>query len=155
MAGSLGGFGNQGQFVTYADLLAAADAGQFVSCSLSSSGASETIPAQQIVGGLYQRTGATAAVAATTDTAANIIAALGPNTKVGQTFLLYYFNTNTAAGAVTISGGTGVTMAGIQVVPILNGVLFLGTVVSTTTITLTGVSIMGGQDLPGTQFTSI
>lgn len=155
MAGSLGGFGNQAQLVPYADLLAAANAGQFVNFSLSSSGASETIPAQQIVGGSYQRSGATSAVTATTDTAANIIAALGPNLKVGQTFVFYYTNNNTGAGAVTIAGGTGVTVSGISVAPILNTVTYIGTVVSSTAITLQGVSVIGGQDLPGFQYTSI
>jgi|SRR6185312_12019903 len=155
MAGSIGSFGNQGQFVTYADMLAASNAGQFVNFSLSSSGASETIPASQIVGGLYQRSGATAAVTATTDTAANIIAALGPTVKVGQTFVLFYTNNNTAAGAVTMAGGTGVTVSGTSVVPVYNTGVFVGTVASATTIALQGVYTSGGVDLPGFQFTTI
>lgn len=155
MAGSLGGFGNQGAFVPYGDLLGAANAMQVVPFALAGAGVTDTIAAAQIVGGSYQRSGATAAVAATTDTAAAIIAALGPVLKIGQTFTFDYTNNNTAAGAVTVGGGTGVTVAGIAIVPVLNTVRFVGTVVSATTITLSGVSTIGGQDLPGFQFTTI
>lgn len=155
MANSIGGFGNQGSFVTYADMLAAVIADQFGSFTLASVGAADTIAAQQIVGGLYARSGATAAVVATTDTATAIIAALGGTVRVGQTFTLFYTNNNTAAGVVTVTAGTGVTMAGTVAVPIGNTVMFLGTVVTATTVALTGVYTVGGQDLPGTQFSTI
>lgn len=153
MAGSFGTFGNVGGYVPYADMLSAANGLQPVSFSLSSSGASETIAAAQIVGGIYIRSGATAAVTATTDTAAAIIAALGG--RVGQTFTFSYTNSNTAAGAVTIAGGTGVTMSGTAVVPIGYTSRFIGTIVTATTITLTNISVVAEQTFPATQFTSV
>lgn len=153
MAGSLGAFGNVGGYVPYADMLAASNGLQPQSFSLSSAGASETIAAAQIVGGVYTRSGATAAVTATTDTAAAIITALGA--RVGQTFNFQYTNNNTAAGAVTIAGGTGVTMSGAALVPIGYTATFVGTVVTSTTVTLTNVDVKPTQTFPATQFTSV
>lgn len=155
MAGSLGGFGNQGAFVPFGDLIGASNAMQIIPFSLVSAGVADTIAASQIVGGSYQRSGASAAVAATTDTALAIIAALGPILRIGQTFTFDYSNTNTAAGAVTLAGGTGVTLTGSVVVPITNTVRFIGIVTSSTTVTINGTYVVGGVDSPGTQFTSI
>lgn len=140
MAGSLGSFGNQGMFVPYADMLAAVQASRYSNFALSSSGTTETIAASVIAGGLYQRSGATSAVAATTDTAANIISALGSSAYLGMTFLFYYTNNNTSAGAVTIAGGAGVTMSGTVIVPVGSTEFFVGTLTSLTAITMTGVA---------------
>src|SRR5713101_398767 len=118
MAGSFGGFGNIGGYVPYADMKQAALSLQFQANSTSSSGTTDTLSASQIVAGIFQRSGATAAVTATTDTAANIIAALGSSATPTQSFILYYTNNNTSSGAVTLAAGTGVTLSGTVVIPV-------------------------------------
>lgn len=124
--------GAQGAFPNYSDLLAAIKGMQPAVSSLSSSGTTDTLAASSIVSGIYVRSGATAAVAATTDTAANIVSALGPNAWVGQTFLLFYVNLNTTSGAVTVSAGTGVTLTGTNTVPVAGLRCYVGTVTNVT-----------------------
>jgi hypothetical protein len=132
MAGSFAGFGNLAVVPSFPDLLAAAKSMQFTTTTFSSAGTTDTITANQIDAGLYVRSGATAAVTATTDTATNIINALGPNATVGQTFVLWYANLNTSSGVVTVAGGTGVTTSGTLTIPVSGLRLFLGTIVTTT-----------------------
>lgn len=76
--------------------------------------AGTTITAGNMLGILETRTGA-AAVTDTTDTAANIIAAI-PGVTIGSQALWEIQNQNT--GLLTLAGGTSVTMAGQIVVPI-------------------------------------
>lgn len=77
--------------------------------AVASAGTTDTLTAQQIMGGIYVRSGGSTSTT-TTDTAANIIAAMGPNAFVGQTALLFYVNTNSAT--TTLAAGTGVTLLG-------------------------------------------
>jgi hypothetical protein len=69
-----------------------------------------TLNAATVVGGVITRSGPTAAYTDTTDTAANIIAAL-PNPSLGQSWELTLVNTT--AFAETLAAGAGVTIAGL------------------------------------------
>lgn len=69
-----------------------------------------TLTAAAIAGGVINRSGPTAAYTDTTDTAANIIAAL-PNAQLGQSWEATIVNTT--GFAETIAGGTGVTLSGL------------------------------------------
>lgn len=67
-----------------------------------------------LAGSILYRTGPTGAVADTTDTAANIIAALvspGQNVQAGTSYRLRYVNT--VAFAITLTAGAGVTLFGV------------------------------------------
>lgn len=131
MAFSLGAVPQQGAVVSASDLLAMAKAMNPVYQALASAGTTDTLSAAQMLSGVYVRSGATAAVTATTDTATNIIAAI-PNATVGQTFLLFYANLNTSSGAVTVAAGTGVTTGGTLTIPIAGLRVFVGTVTNIT-----------------------
>lgn len=75
-------------------------------------GATPTLTAVQMVGGVVSISGGTTATA-TTDTAANIIArmqAVDPNAAIGSTFQFSMVNDN--SGTLTMAGGTGVTLVG-------------------------------------------
>lgn len=65
-----------------------------------------TITAAAIMGGVARFTGAANAVTYTTDTAANLVAAM-PDMDIGDTYV--FSIVNTAAQTATIAGGTGVT----------------------------------------------
>jgi hypothetical protein len=74
-----------------------------------------TITAAQMLGGFIEFSGSTTAVTVTTDTAANIIAAMlaaDPNAGVGSSFMLTLVNDNTSSGAITVAAGTTVTLSG-------------------------------------------
>ncbi len=68
-----------------------------------------TITAAMIVGGILRRDPNGSARTDTTDTAAALVAAL-PNAAVGDTIHFYLINTADAAEAITLAGGTGVTV---------------------------------------------
>jgi len=68
-----------------------------------------TLTAAQLVNGIVQLSGQTAAQSVTTDTATNIIAAI-PNAQVGQTFELIVQNGHTSVATATIVAGSGVTV---------------------------------------------
>ena len=69
-----------------------------------------TLTAAGITSGLIKRSGSTSAFTDTSDSAANIIAAL-PNAQVGQSWFLLI--ENDTAFAETIAAGTGVTLSGL------------------------------------------
>jgi len=75
----------------------------------NSSAGAQTIPVAAMLGGVALFTGAAGAVNYTTDTAANILAAM-PAMDIGDTYS--FLLTNTAAQVATIVAGTGVTLAG-------------------------------------------
>lgn len=84
----------------------------------------------------------------TTDTAANIIAAL-PNAVIGQSFIYEYVN-NTDATA-TITGGTGVNAAGaVGVVPPATTGRFLVKYTAAATITMTSLGRSAPTSVSGT-----
>lgn len=67
-----------------------------------------TLLAALLVTNILTRTGPTAGYTDTTDTSANIIAALGSGVQAGDTFRFKYINT--VAFAMTLAAGTGVTL---------------------------------------------
>jgi len=96
------------------------------------------LAAAALVGGIVNRSGSVAAFSDATDTAANIFAA-----AVGVP-LGYAFNadiTNLTAFPMTITGGTGVTVNGIAVIPPLSVLRARVLDVSATACTFTGVGI--------------
>ena len=108
-----------------------------------------TLSAAGIVGRLITRSGSTAAYSDATDTAANIIAAL-PNANIGDSF--EFTVKNTVAFAETITAGTGVTLAGLVVVPPLSVGRFLVKLDSLTAVTITGISMAPLCNLPASKY---
>ena len=145
MAFTLGKPGNQAAIPSYGDILGMIYMMNPAIASLVSAGAAEVLTGFQIGEGIFVRSGATVAVTVTTDTATNIINALGPNTYAGQSFMMIYVNLNTASGAVTLAPGTGVTLSGTTSVPIAGVRFYIGTVTSTTTpaVTIQGAFAVG------------
>ena len=104
----------------------------------------------------FKASGQTAAQGITTDTAANIIAALAnaitqaiksasvPQVQ-GQSFIFEFWNANTSSGAVTLTAGTGVTITGTSTIAVGVGRVYIVTVTSPTTVTF--------QDLGGSTLT--
>lgn len=95
-------------------------------------GATITLTAAQMMAGfILQSGGATATV--TTDTAANILAALtqslNASPRIGQTFVLDMANLN--SGTTTLTGGTGVTVVGTNTIATTVERQFLGVVTGT------------------------
>jgi hypothetical protein len=107
--------------------------------------------------------GQTTAQAITTDTAANIVAALQtaiatqykaqiagfgagvqPPAALPNLFNLSYTltiqNNNTSSGAITLTGGTGVTITGTNTIAITASRTFVVNITSPTTVTLTNVA---------------
>ena len=78
----------------------------------------------------------TAARTYTTATAALILSELGINNKVGQTFEITVVNLAASTYAVTVAGGTGVTVTGAAAVSAATSATFVGRVASSTTIVL-------------------
>lgn len=72
----------------------------------NSAAGNQTISVAQIMGGVARFTGAAGAVTYTTDTAANLAAAM-PAMDIGDSYV--FSIVNTAAQVATIAGGTGVT----------------------------------------------
>lgn len=125
--------------------------GTEVATALNTVGAG-TITAAGIAGMLTTRGGAQAGAAFTdtSDTAANIIAAI-PGAALLQSFeWTYQNNTN---GLATLTGGTGVTLA--AVVPGGQWARFLVTYATATTVTFTLVATGSNATLPVAQFVSI
>lgn len=99
-----------------------------------------TVTGAAITAGVTVRGGAQSATAFTdtTDTAANIITAQ-PNAHIGISWLyIYQNNTNAAA---TLTGGTGVTVSGITLVPANSSAEYLVTYTAAATITIAGLGI--------------
>lgn len=97
-----------------------------------------TITAAGITGGFVSRGGAqlSAAFTDTTDTANNIVAAI-TGALVGDSFVWTYQNVTNAVA--TISGGSGVTVSVVTIVPPNSFASWLLTYTATSTITMAGV----------------
>lgn len=107
--------------------------------ALSTNGAG-TITAAMINGGIVARTTVAGTVTDTTDTAANIIAGNpGLLGKIGTSFIFIYGNNSTALA--TITGGTGVTVSGVTVVPYGMAAEYLVTYTAAATLTLVGLGV--------------
>lgn len=104
-----------------------------------------TLTAAEMVGGVVDFSGSTTAVTVNTATAAQIIAqmqALDANAGVGSTANFSVVNNNTSAGALTITPGTGVSLAGSGTpgsVPISTARRYQIKVLTSTTVSLTPV----------------
>ncbi len=112
-----------------------------------------TLTAAAIVGGLITRTGPSADYTDTTATGALILAALGSDTPVGATRLLTIKNmvpfTETLA-----AGASGVTLAGLTVIPGLSVGTFLLKQDTAGAFTLTGISVTPLMSLPNAKLTT-
>lgn len=109
--------------------------------SLATVGAG-TILAASMVGGIVSRSGAQSATAFTdtTDTAANIIAANASLVnKIGAAMIVKYQNTTNAPA--TITGGTGVTVSVITVVPANSTASYMLTYTAAATLTMVGFEL--------------
>lgn len=134
----------QGAFPSYGDLIATLANGNPRIASLSSAGTSEVLTGQQIASGIFVRSGGTTTTA-TTDTATNILTAIGPNANIGMTVMLIY--ANLSSGTATIAAGTGVTTSGTMTVPTAGLRVFILTVTATTVpaVTISGAFQIGAN----------
>lgn len=94
-----------------------------------------TLAAAQLLGGLILQDPAGGAVTSTTDTAANIIAAI-TQAGVGNAFEFTIRNTADASEAITVAAGTGVTLSGTMTIAQNNSKRFLCVVTASTTVTI-------------------
>ncbi len=99
-----------------------------------------TLLAAALVQKNVQRTGPLIPFTDTTDTAANIIAALPGGGTVNDSFKFFYQN-NTNFFA-TIAAGSNVTVSGISVIPPNMGAMFLITENAATTVTMVGLNLV-------------
>ncbi len=118
--------------------------------ALTTAGAG-SLTAAAIVGGIVNRTGATTAFTDTTVAASAIIAAL-PGATVGRVWNFVY--DNYTPGAATLTGGSGVTVSGITVVPPGMWARFLVTYTATNTITIVGVEMGPLLAQPNSKYTT-
>lgn len=88
----------------------------------------------QLVGGIIRRFSPGAAFTDCTDTATAIISAI-PGAKVNQSFITII--ANLGSGLQTLSGGTGVTIAGTATIGSAQARLYLGQVTGSAAVTLT------------------
>ena len=122
-----------------------------INTAISTTGSTGTLTAAGIVGGLITRTGPTAAFTDTTDTAANIIAAM--NSQVignSWTFRLV----NDTAYADTLAAGAGVTLSGQSVIPANSWAEFLMTYSAAGAITMYGYATGPNVFVPPTKYTT-
>lgn len=110
-----------------------------------------TLTGAQIVGGIITRTGPTAAFSDTTDTAANIIAAMASQT-IGNSWALR-LNNNTAFPE-TILAGSGVTLSGLTIVPANSWAEFQMTYSAAGAVTMYGFQAGALVNLPATKYTT-
>lgn len=137
MAFSHGIPGNQGAIPSFPDMVSLLANGNPALASLASAGTTEVLTGYQIDAGVFVRSGGTTTTA-TTDTATNIITAIGPGVFLGMTAMLFYVNLS--SGTATIAAGTGVTTSGTMTVPTAGLRCFIFTV---TNIVVPAVTIQG------------
>lgn len=92
-----------------------------------------TIPAAKIVDAIFSRNGGTVDRTDTTDTAANIIAAI-PGAVINSSFMFYLQNASTTPGQkITLAAGAGVTLFGVEQVYAGGRVTIIGRVTNVVT----------------------
>lgn len=123
----------------------------FVNTNITTVGAG-TLTAAGLVGGVITRSGSTAAYTDTTDTAANIISALGATAPVGVSWEVII--KNTVAFTQTLSAGSGVTLSGVTVIPGLSSCRFLLTYSAAGAVTMVGLNTGYYPSLPPIQVVS-
>jgi hypothetical protein len=101
---------------------------------LAATDANTTLSAAQSVASIVTMT-PTANRTLTTPVAADIIAELGPQAKIGQTFEVNVVNLAASTYTVTFTAGaTGVTVVGAAAIPAAGGGTFTGRMASATTV---------------------
>lgn len=116
--------------------------GNFSTTLIPASLSATTISGSQMPMGLIRRFSFTAATTDCTDTATNIVNAI-PGAVPLQTFPMFY--ANLGSQPVTLAGGTGVTMAGTNVIGGFSLRMFLGQVTGSSAVTMTGLFAFGLQ----------
>lgn len=109
-----------------------------------------TLTAAALTGGQITRSGPTGAFTDTTDTATNIVAALGSNFNSGQSFLVRI--KNTTIYTETLAAGAGVTLPGTILVPPLSVGNYFATVGGTAaspTVTFSHISTVPIHEAAG------
>ncbi len=123
---------------------------QVSNTSIATAGAG-VLTAAAITSGLITRTGPVAAFTDTTDTAVAIVAAI-TGVVVGQSF--YMILRNTTAFTDTLAAASGVTLAGITVLPPNTTLVMLVKLTSLTAVAMTGVQIDDNFGLPYAMYTA-
>jgi len=100
-----------------------------------STDSNQTISVAAILGGLYSRSGTNTNRTDTTETAANILAAM-PEMDIGDTYT--FMVSNATANTMVVAGGTNVTASGNLAVPTLQSKFFVLEKTSATAMTLYG-----------------
>lgn len=113
--------------------------GETVITSITTAG-NGTLTAAGIVGGIIQRTGPTAAYSDATDTAAAIVAAIGPSAFVGQSFIVTV--KNGVGFENTLTQGVGVTLPVNVIIPPFSESNYLVTLTSLTAVTFAHISTL-------------
>ena len=133
--------------------LAVLDTSNIVNTPLTTIG-NGTILAAGIVGKIVSRSGyQSGAITDTTDTAANIIAALPASAPIGTSFQYKYVNNGNTT--VTIAGGLGVTVSGYDVAATGSWIEFLVTYSGAGAVTMVGIdSATNDAMLVQTQYTA-
>lgn len=104
-----------------------------------------TLTAAGMVGGLIVRSGPTGAFTDTTDTAANIITALGDAPVIGTSWLFYM--KNLTAFSQTLSAALGVTLSGNKnVIPANSAGFYLLTYSAASAVTMQGIWVVSLND---------
>lgn len=106
----------------------------------------DTLTGAALVGGVITRSGPTAVYTDTTDTAANIIAALPTGAVVGTALPVSI--KNTVPFNQTIAAGSGVTLAGQTIIPPNSVGNFLMSYTAAGAITLLGISVVPLTTMP-------
>lgn len=114
--------------------------------------AGTVLTASLIVSGLVTRTGPTDDFTDTIDTAAAIIAALSSDAPVSSSWLLVY--RNTLPYFATLAAGTGITQAGIVVVPPNSALIAHVAYTGAAAVTMTGLAVVPLAHMPATQYTA-
>ena len=113
------------------------------SAATNTSAAAATLTGAEIAAGVILRSGPTAIFSDTTDTAANIIAALfGPNQSPGRIPIgvsLRLRIVNSSGFAQTLLAGTGVTLVGTMTLATATFRDFLVTITGVNTVTITNI----------------
>lgn len=110
-------------YTTGIELLVGGQIYEHTTVTSLTSGATVTYSAAQILGGMISDA-ITLACAATTDTAANIVAAI-KNAKVGSSCFFVLKNAAASAIAITLTAGAGITITGTATVAQLNTKIWL------------------------------
>jgi hypothetical protein len=122
--------------------------GNWSSTIIPNARTADTYNAQELVGGIIRRFTPGAAFTDCTPTATNIVNAI-PGAVVGQSFLSII--ANLGSGIETIGAGTGVTLIGTTTIASNATGLFLGKVLSSTTVSFNRLFVWGN----GTGFTAL